>query len=222
VQIQIDRSLCGRFFCFPINNYLTLEKTCTMKISHYKPICVLVVLFCLAACGQNDESTLKTAMKDKFFELNPDIKEVNISDIKLEHTVSLGDELNRREALFMTKVKYHTEKRDKYLAARKPLNASIHREKLQQAEAILADINQYRQEHSASLDSTVYYVFSLTANAKKTDGTKIKDSKLFCSVTPEYEIYNLISNGNSYKGMGFTIPGYKAILKSHKLEEEAE
>jgi len=194
--------------------------TSTLKIA------VISILTIAGAhgCASPEPDPLNDALVAKVMEINPSLNSFKVYSVALTDTVTLSDELDRRTALFRTKLSVENKLAAKYKSENKPKNMTRHLEAARKAESILAALDAYRAGHGASMDSTLYYVYSFRGFGETIDGAEVSDAPMRATVTPDLKVYNLHPEGKSniYRGMGVAIPGYKALLESLRVSEEGE
>lgn len=156
-----------------------------------------------------DRNPLYPAVEQAVIDSNPTLQSFYVTSLKLESSVTLDDELNRRQSLFAGKEKTYAKAAEKYKRQNMPNNYAKNEEERQKAAATLERIDEYRKDHEAQLDSIIYYVYRMSGYGYAADKTKFQANNNYVSVTPENKVLSIQpADGNPYTGMGVTIPDY--------------
>lgn len=186
--------------------------------------CILpMIAILVSSCNKQEDNPLKLAISEKIKTKNVQIEKLEISNLTITDSVSLGSELDRRLILFRTKVKAENKMAEVCLSKKAPSKAQEHRKKAEQAEAIIQGLEQWRNSPDMNMDSTLYYIASFYASGECYDGAKLNPVPMKASFDAGYTVYNVQeAKGNVHIGMGTTIPGYKEFLSGFSLQEEEE
>lgn len=137
------------------------------------------------------------------------VARISFSTFELADSTTVAEELDRRKALFSTKVKvesgYKSEK---------------HRQSAAQAEAILAGIETLRQDLSSSLDDVLYRTWKFSCKGKFEDGGEFECRDMYINITRDGVACNLKNDGRYHNGMGRFIPGYSELLEKNRITED--
>lgn len=179
-------------------------------------ILTAAALLLLAACSEPAKPTpAEEAVNGYILRQNPSLEYFNFTRFTLADSVSFGQELERRERLFGTKITVERASAAKYERKGMPTNAAKHRKELQKAQRILRDLGKYRKAHEAVLDSVIYYIYEFDGYGYTVDNARMQVSGMQAAVSPQDSVYQMKSSEeNVCAGMGRALPGYIEILKS--------
>lgn len=156
-------------------------------------IAAIAVAFFAAVSCASEQDPVQTAVMEKILAENPQVVKFDFTKFEKVKDVTLADELTRRQRLFQTKEKAYAKKATKR----------------DEATAVLARIEAYREAHAAQMDSVIYTVYTYDGYGKMADGGKVVAEGQFATVSPDGTVYTLQpAGGNASKGMGVAIPGY--------------
>lgn len=150
---------------------------------------------------------------------NGEVGKIDFSLFELIDSTTLGQEMQRRIALFETKVRVEGGNVAKYESRNMPVNAKRHRESMNRSQAILDDINHLADSLSSCRDRILYRTYQFSCTGSFTDKTKFSCEKMFLNVTPDGLHDCLKDNDNYHTGMGVTIPGYLDIMGENRTED---
>ncbi len=163
----------------------------------------------LAGCGAGKDSPLNNAIAEFMVGQNADVESFTVYTLAAEKDVTLAEELDRRQKLFVTKEKTYRKKVEEYAAKGMKRNAAKNEEILRSTESILSRIEAYKSEHAARMDSVIYTVYRMDGCAKTTDKQKIELRGYYVNVSPEGAVLAVRpSTDNPYQHMGSAIPDY--------------
>jgi len=146
------------------------------------------------------------------------IKSLTVSNIQITDSTTVSRELQLRKAVFHAKMGSEVSMADKYRSKRMPENEKKHRNKAQQADAILKELNNYENTHKVQMDSVLYYTVTFDCMGIFMSGQKLEKTKRMATITPDMEVFNIQGpDGDPHLGMGYKLPGYTEILDRHKL-----
>lgn len=150
---------------------------------------------------------------------NGEIEKIDFQRFELIDSTTLEQEIQRRIALFETKVRIEGNNVARYESRNMPVNAKKHKESMARSQAILDDIRHLADSLASCSDRIIYrtYVFSCTGDF--TDKTRFTCDKMFLNVVSDGENSCLKDSDNYHKGMGVTIPGYLDIMNGNKTED---
>lgn len=172
-----------------------------------------VAALTIAGCSSGTDNQLAGTVSDIMVKENADIESFTVYTLTPETEVTLGQELDRRQKLFVTKEKTYRKKVEEYTAKGMKRNAEKNEAVRASAEQTIARLEAYKAEHIATLDSIVYTIFRLDGCGKTYEKQKIELRDYYVNVSPEGAVLAVQpSTGNPYQHMGTTIPGYKELV----------
>lgn len=187
------------------------------------PTILVTLLFSFASCTSKDESPLRQAIVDKVEETNPYIESFFITKLQVESSVTLADELARRQSIFNGKAKHYGKEAEKYRRKNMPVNAKKNADKQKEALAVIDRFNAYHEAHAAQMDSVIYFILRMNGFGYSVDETKIEIEDYYVTASPTGVIYSIQSpQGNPVLHMGVTIPNYFTEILGHEPEGEQE
>lgn len=176
-----------------------------------KRILVLAVIAAaLAGCGGPKLSPLEQAISDYVVDSNPGLKSINLYDVALREEVTFGAELQRRQALFETKLKVE----QKMKSVKRQQDA-------QHVAEILGALDDFAERNAALKDNVIYRIYDFQISGKMEDGAQVAKTAMAAAVDCSGNVLKLFTSpsGNVYSGMGIALPGYKELLESLNASE---
>ena len=177
-----------------------------------------VLLMC-AGCG-NQVSAEQEAVKEIISRNFGEVKGVYFSSFELVDSTTVAQELDRREALFSSKLDIERRHISDYDEKNMQKNAARHRESLAKTEEIIASLAALRESLAGCADSVIYRTYKFSCQGTYVEGGKFSCQDMFVNITPDGKACNLKSDDSYHSGMGETIPGYKELLESLRMTEE--
>lgn len=168
----------------------------------------------LAASCSGKLSPVQQAIVSAIEENNAEVKDIRFTELTLIDSTTVGQELDLRQKLFETKIKVEEKYVAKYNSQGLWTNEQKHRKALYNAENILTGIAGLREELTDCKDSVVYRTYVFSCIGHDVNGKKFVCDKKFINITSGGEAYNMSSTDDRHNSMGFTIPGYSALLDS--------
>lgn len=177
---------------------------------------ILVLSALAVSCSPKGKDPVKEAVLAELQRSNPDLASFSIYKIEKLESVKYGAELNRRILLFQTKIKAETKAFENYQSKGMQNNAAARLQQKDQAEAILAGLEAFKEANAAKADSVIYSIYKFSGKGKMLDGSVIPECSMTLSLSEDLtRAWNLAPEGsNKYKGMGAAIPGYLDVLQA--------
>ncbi|MCQ2178006.1 MAG: hypothetical protein MJY42_03880 [Bacteroidales bacterium] len=191
-----------------------------MKRITFAAAIAVFTLLSSVSCGKKELPAEQQLVIGMIENVSSGIKNISFTSFEQVDSTTVIKELERRQALFRSKVKIEGRYVKNYEEKRMMNNAAKHRKSLEQAEAILADLEEYGKSLESCRDSIVYRTFCFSCTGTHTDGSSFHCDEMFVNILPDGTACNLTSDRNYHTGMGRTLPGYTAILEKHRFSEE--
>lgn len=191
-----------------------------MKRTLYLSAAAAIILLAAVSCAKKEVPAERQAVIGMIENVSSEIQKIAFTTFEQVDSTTVGKELERRKALFRSKVRIEGRYVKNYEEQNKVNNAAKHRKSLEQAEAILAELEEYGKTLESCLDSILYRTYNFSCTGTHTDGSSFRCDDMFVNILPDGTACNLTSDRNYHTGMGKTLPGYKAILEKHRFSEE--
>ena len=177
-------------------------------------------MIAVASCAGKKSDPLEDAIVAKLQEQNPTLERFEITRLEFDSSVTLDNELFRRESVFRTKEKDAGKKAAMYREKDMKVNAKKNENIQKETQDILERFATYREVHAAQLDSVVYNLFRMDGFGRTTDKAEVEVKNYYVTVSPSVEVFAIVPpDGNPYRNMGKVIPGYFTEILGR---EEAE
>lgn len=187
----------------------------------FKSIAALAALIAVASCAGKKSDPLGDAIVAKLQEQNPTLERFEITRLEFDSSVTLDNELFRRESVFRTKEKDAGKKAAMYREKDMKVNAKKNENIQKETQDILERFATYREVHAAQLDSVVYNIYSMDGFGRTTDRVRIDVEDYYVSVSTSSEVLAIVAhNANPHKSMGRVIPGYFTEILGKEEETE--
>lgn len=172
----------------------------------------------LAGCNQALTPEQELAIQ-LLSQKNGEIGKIDFSRFELVDSTTLGQEIQRRIALFETKIRIEGNNVAKYESRNMRANAKRHRESMERSQTILDNITYLADSLSDRKDRILYRTYLFSCTGSFADKTKFTCDKMFLNVATDGINSCLKDSDNYHKGMGIAIPGYLDIMHNNKTED---
>lgn len=187
---------------------------------------LLVIFVCglllLTGCKEKT-NPLREAIVDKVKETNPDVEYFNVSRLETVSAITLDNELARRRGIFESKVKAYDRKARDFRRKGMQVNAADMTAKSREAADVVERFVAYRDDHSAQLDSVLYFVMKMDGFGYTSARMKIDVKGYYVTIGANGKVITILPpDGNPVQGMGVMIPNYKTEILNSVPENDSE
>lgn len=190
-----------------------------MKNTLFRIVPVALAAIILASCG-NKMTPEQEKIIDLISQTNAEVKGATFLSFELVDSTTVGQELERREALFVSKANIEERNALKYESRNMPVNAKKHRASQQRALAAVDGVKEIRANLAGNINDVLYRTYKFSCKGMFTDRTKFQCEDMYANITIDGSACNLTNDTNYHKGMGRYLPGYIEMLKQTRTSDE--
>ena len=180
---------------------------------------VIAVMLAATACSSGTPDPVAVAIEQAAMKDAGDDYTFRINELAKLDSTTFRTEIERRKEVF--RLKYQAEEKlcNRYLSEKKPKNAEIHRQAMENARHDIEIMDDIGRELESILDDVAYYDYVFSGYSQTADG-RVNYNNVYVTITPDNEVLTMTSNQKDlHKGTGKVIPGYVTIISSESGHE---
>ena len=184
-----------------------------MKHSVIALAAILMAAACLAfsSCSGKYEQE-KAAVAAKIAETMGEVSKLKFNTFEQIGQTTVGEEVEMRIKQFKTKLEQDQKYYDMYSAGGVLGKASQKKDAIERDQLHLTQLDSIRNTLGEKLNDIAYRDYKFSAVGKLKD-SKLEATDWFAAIAPDGTVLSLVQEQkNLHKGLGVTIPGYKAMF----------